>query len=445
MLDTLWHLSVESLAMIVCKFGGSSVADASQIKKVKAILESDPERAIAVVSAPGKRDKEDVKITDLLYKCNSMAKEGFTCKPVFDIIAKRYIAIAEELGLKADALRAKLYEVRQSIDNGAGADYAASRGEYLSAYLISQVVGWEFLDTADVIVINNDNTVNPATYDNLANRLYPGRKYVVPGFYGRGENGTIKTFTRGGSDITGSILARAAKADLYENWTDVSGVLRADPRVVEYATSISELSYEACRELSDVGASVFHEEAIAPVYEVGIPINVKNTNRPEDAGTLIVPSPEKKELSGVSVRGGLTLVKLHKLLLFKKTGIRHALFTLLHVYGIRPSFSLFGIDSIVFLFDSAQATDETVKAMCDRFTKEFSLDAISSERGHAILGVGGSDIKGSAAVKAADALDDAGVAITFINYGASDASFLIGIKEEDSKKALKAVYDKLFK
>ena len=431
--------------MIVCKFGGSSVADASQIKKVKAILESDPERKIAVVSAPGKRNKEDVKITDLLYKCNSMAKEGFTCKPVFDVISKRYIGIAEELGLPADALKAKLYEVRQSIDNGAGPDYAASRGEYLSAYLISRVMGWEFLDTAEVIVINNDNTVNPVTYDNLRRRLYPGKRYVVPGFYGRGENGTIKTFTRGGSDITGSILACATKADLYENWTDVSGVLRADPRVVEYAETIPEISYEACRELADVGASVFHEEAIAPVYEVGIPINVKNTNRPEDKGTLILPDPSDKGLSGVSVRCGLTKVKLHKLLLFKKTGIRHALFTLLHVYGIRPSFSLFGIDSIVFLFDSSQANEATTKAMCDRFTKEFSLDSISAEYGQAILGVGGSDIPGSAAVKAAEALDENGIGITFINYGASDASLLIGIKEEDSKKALKAVYDKLFK
>ena len=431
--------------MIVCKFGGSSVADASQIKKVKAILESDPERTLAVVSAPGKRNKEDVKITDLLYKCNSMAKEGFTCKPVFDEIAKRYIAIAEELGLGADSLKAKLYEVRSSIDSGAGADYAASRGEYLSAYLISQYMGWSFIDAADVIVINNDNTVNPATYSKLAARLYPGKKYVLPGFYGRGENGTIKTFTRGGSDITGSIVAQAAKASLYENWTDVSGMLRADPRVVDYAVSIPELSYEACRELSDVGASVFHEEAIAPVYEARIPINVKNTNRPEDPGTMIVPDPSRKELSGVSVRGGLTKVKLHKLLLFKKTGIRHALFTLLHVYGIRPSFSLFGIDSIVFLFDSSQADESVTKAMCERFTREFSLDSISADYHQAILGVGGSAIPGTAAVKAAAALDEAGVDISFINYGASDASLLIGIKEEDSKKALKAVYDKLFK
>ena len=199
--------------MIVCKFGGSSVADANQIKKVKAILESDPRRTVAVVSAPGKRCKEDEKITDLLYQCNNDVGKGHSCRTTFKKIATRYLEIAEALNVNKKDISSKLDEVRRFIDAGRGADYAASRGEYLSAYLIALYLGWEFVDAADYIVINPDNTVNAASYDKLAALFEPGKKYVVPGFYGITELGAVKTFTRGGSDITGSIVARAADAE----------------------------------------------------------------------------------------------------------------------------------------------------------------------------------------------------------------------------------------
>ena len=431
--------------MIVSKFGGSSVADADQIRKVKAILESDERRMVAVVSAPGKRNKEDQKITDLLYKCNSLVQKGQTCRPVFNEISKRFIQMAQKLKVDDVKLSERLDDIRCSIDAGRGADYAASRGEYLSALVISEFLGWEFLDAEDAIVINQDSTVNEATYQRLAEKLEPGKRYVIPGFYGETDQGVIKTFTRGGSDITGSIVARAIGAELYENWTDVSGIYRADPRIVEDAEVIPELSYKEVRELSDVGASVFHEEAIAPIYSIGIPIVVKNTNRPSDPGTRIIPESAGNGAVAVSARTGLSRIRLRKLMLFKKYGMRHALLTMLHVFGIRPSYSLFGIDSIVWFFDSKMASDSVCDAMCERLKKEFGLDSIEVDHGHAILGVVGDGTDSSDAYLAsAEALKNADIRTTFVNYGSSSASVLFGVKEDDAADAVKAVYKALF-
>ena len=432
--------------MIVCKFGGSSVADASQIKKVKAILDSDPRRTVAVVSAPGKRNKEDEKITDLLYKCNSLVQKGQSCKSVFMEIGKRFMSIAEELGLDKAAVSDKLDEIRYQLDGGRGADFAASRGEYLSAWLISQYLGWEFVDSADVIVINADSTVNEAAYQRVAERLAGGGRYVIPGFYGETEQGVLKTFTRGGSDITGAIVARAIGAELYENWTDVSGIYRADPRVVSDAEVIPEISYKQVRELSDVGASVFHEEAIAPVYASGIPINVKNTNKPEDPGTMIVPESTTVGAVGVSVRTSLSRLKVRKLMLFRKHGMRHALLTMLHVFGIRPCYSLYGIDSIVWYYESRMASESVTAAMRERLRKEFELDECAADHGHAMLGIVGNDmdLEGGPCVKAIQALGRAGIDVTSVNAGASDTSILLGIWEKDAKQALKVVYEALF-
>ena len=431
--------------MIVSKFGGSSVADADQIRKVKAILESDERRRIAIVSAPGKRQKDDEKITDLLYKCNSLVQKGLTCRPVFNEISKRFVQIAQKLKIDDKKLSERLDDIRCKIDAGRGADYAASRGEYLSALVISEFLGWEFMDAEDVIIINQDSTVNEATYQRLKEKLDPDRNYVIPGFYGETEQGVVKTFTRGGSDITGSIVARAINAELYENWTDVSGIYRADPRIVENAAVNPELSYKEVRELSDVGATVFHEEAIAPIHEAGIPIVVKNTNRPEDPGTRIVPESNDFGPTAVSARGGLSRIRLRKLMLFKKYGMRHALLTMLHIFGIRPSYSLFGIDSIVWFFDSKMANDSVCQAMCERLKKEFGLDSIEVDHGHAILGVVGDGMSSSDAyLQTAMTLKENGIATTFVNYGASDSSVLFGVKEADAAAAVKAVYSRLF-
>lgn len=434
--------------MTVCKFGGSSVADASQIKKVKAILDSDKNRKVVVVSAPGKRNKDDDKITDLLYQCNRLVQKGQSCRSVFQLVSDRFLGIAGDLGLDSKALSAQLDDIRCMIDAGKGSDYAASRGEYLSAFLISQYLKWEFVDTAECIIINSDGTVNPFSYDRVSMMLdnKKAKGFVLPGFYGSTEDNVIKTFTRGGSDITGSIVARAINADLYENWTDVSGIFSADPRLIPDAKVIDAISYREVRELSDLGASVFHEEAIAPILPVEIPINIKNTNSPEDPGTLIVPESGEMKLAGVSARGGLSRISIRKLMLFKKQGMRHALLTMLHIFGIRPVYSLQGIDSMVWFYETKNATDSVVAAMCERLKTEFDLDYISVDNGYAILGVVGTNLlETSDYLRASQALYDNGIKISFLNYGASDVSFTFGINEEDRQRAVGVVYDRLFR
>lgn len=431
--------------MIVCKFGGSSLADAGQIKKVKAILDSDERRTIAVVSAPGKRDSSDEKITDMLYECNALAGQNKSCRPVFDRIAERYLEIASALKLDAAKLSAALDDVRQNIDAGRGLDYAASRGEYLSAQIVAAYLGWEFVDAADYIVINSDGTVNPLSYERLSARFAEGGHYVLPGFYGSNERGAVKIFSRGGSDISGAIAACAANAELYENWTDVSGIYAADPRIVKDAHVIDKITYIQVRELSDVGASVFHEEAIAPVIGKNIPINIRNTNRSGDPGTMISASTAVTGPVGVSAKGGYSKLKLRKLMMFKRPGMRHALLTMLHLYGVRPSFSLFGIDSIVWFFESRQASDSVLDAMVSRLKKDFQLDDVFYERGHAVLGiVGGAMDESTAFVDACQALRSSGVRINFVNYGSSNSTTLIGVRDEDARKAVELVYRALF-
>ena len=431
--------------MVGCKFGGSSVADENQIKKVKAILDEDKNRKVAIVSAPGKRNKEDRKITDMLYECNSLVQQDRSCKRVFAEIGKRYLDIAAALKLDTKKLTLALDDVRRKIDAGSGTDYAASRGEYLSALLISEYLGWEFVDAADYIVINPDGTVNPISYERLATRLSTGSKYVIPGFYGASPEGVIKTFSRGGSDISGAIAARAVGAELYENWTDVSGMYSADPRVVENARVIPELTYVQVRELSDVGASVFHEEAIAPVIPVKIPINIKNTNRPQDPGTLISADADPRGLIGVSGKTGYSRLKLRKLMMFKKPGMRHALLTILHLYGVRPSYSLFGIDSIVWLFESKMATDTVLTSMCERLKKDFELDDVIFERGLSIIGIiGGHMDESEAFIDAVVALRDGGIHTNFVNFGVNRTTALIGVSEEDCTKAVQTIYEKVF-
>lgn len=433
--------------MVVCKFGGSSVADADHVKKVRAILEADSRRNIVVVSAPGRRSKDDDKVTDLLYACNKLVQDGRSCKELFKKISSRYTDILTGLGMKADFLKPVLDEVRRCIDAGHGTDYAASRGEYLSARLIAEYLGWTFLDTADVVVINHDGTVHPATWQKLSEALDPKGKYVIPGFYGATVDGAVKTFSRGGSDITGAIMARAVVADLYENWTDVSGVFMADPRLIPDAKVVQTMTYKEVRELAEVGAGVFHEEAIAPVMDAGIPINVKNTNEPSAPGTMIVPTRDCTDipLVGVSSRDGYSSISLHKMMLFKRTGIRHALLTMLHVFGIRPEFSLVGIDSIVWLYDSKQASESVLEAMKTRLKDEFELDSIAVSSGYAVVGVVGEGIMGMSDMlsKATSALARQDISLEFLNYGASDTSCLFGVRCGAKNEAVRALYEAL--
>ncbi|AEV28986.1 aspartate kinase [Sphaerochaeta pleomorpha str. Grapes] len=434
--------------MIVCKFGGSSVADATQIRKVKSIVDADPERQVVVVSAPGRRSKDDEKVTDMLYACNALVQQGLSCRSLFKKVASRYTDILADLGMDEKPFLPVLEEVRQMIDAGHGAEYSASRGEYLSARLVATFFGWNFLDTDPAIVINHDGTVHESTWKNLDLAIKKGQHYIVPGFYGADTEGNVKTFSRGGSDITGAILSRAVNASIYENWTDVSGVFSVDPRLVEDAKVVATMSYREVRELAGVGAGVFHEEAIAPVVSCGIPINVKNTNFPLDRGTVIVPSREIGEnpLVGISAKNGFSRVRLRKLMLFKKSGIRHALLTMLHIFGIRPSFSLFGVDSIVWFFETSQASDSVVNAMCTRLKSEFALDSIEVDKGHAIVGVVGNGVMEDSNLIAncATALAESNIKLNFLNYGSSDTSLLIGVDSEKAQDAVKSLYKALF-
>lgn len=434
--------------MIVCKFGGSSVADAEHVKQVKSILEANKHRTLLVVSAPGKRHKHDEKVTDMLYACNEAVQRGGACAELFEKVKVRYQEIMIGLGMDVTLLDAAFAEVHMNIQNGAGANYAASRGEYLCARMIAAWLGWEFIDAADYIVVNHDGTVGEETWNKFSKVFSPKKKYVIPGFYGASREGMVKTFSRGGSDITGAIIARAAGVKTYENWTDVSGVFMADPRIVPEAKPIKELTYREVRELAEVGASVFHEEAMVPVLTKEIPINVKNTNMPSDPGTMIVPerNTKKQKLAGVSTKLGFSRLAIHKMLLLKRPGSRHALLTMLHVFGVRPEFSLFGIDSVVWYFNSSQASENVIEALKTRMKEEFALESIVIEEGYAVAGIVGEGVLQTEDLvyKTSSALEKESIAIDFFNYGASRTSALIGLKEADAKKAVQTLYSALF-
>ena len=431
--------------MKVCKFGGSSVADAEQIKKVKAILDKDSGRTVVVVSAPGKRFSGDEKVTDMLLSSASLVAEGKSAKDVFEKIARRYRDIAEGLGMDSSILDDDLNIVFKKIEGGEGKDYAASRGEHLNAKLIARYFGWNYIETGDAIVIGENNRIEEESYSNLASLINKDEKYVIPGFYGRSPSGEVRCFSRGGSDITGAIAARAVMADVYENWTDVSGVYSSDPRFIKSAHVIPQLSYKMVREMSEVGASGFHEEAIAPVVEVGIPINIRNTNSPDDDGTLIGPDCNAKGVVGVSAKGGLSKIYIRKLMFFKDSGTRHKVLSLMHLYGIRPCYTLYGCDSISWYFETKQIENIDTDELCSRLQSEFKLDEVELKRGFAVVGLVGKGIEETMEyVEALDELRKNGIQPASVSLGGSYTTFVIGVPEERKMDAVNCISQRLF-
>ncbi|MBQ1292212.1 MAG: aspartate kinase, partial [Lachnospiraceae bacterium] len=307
----------------VVKFGGSSVADAIQLQKVKSIIEADPDRKYVVVSAPGKRFDDDSKITDLLYLCKSHVDNNLTPLHVFQVICDRYRMMEFNLGVKTN-IDSALEEIRSNLKPGVTADYIASRGEYLCGILTAAVLGYDFVDPAGLICFDERGRYLPEQTDSrLSAELSKHERAVIPGFYGSAMDGSIKTFTRGGSDITGSLVAKAVKADIYENWTDVSGFLMADPRVVTGAKPIKNITYKELRELSYMGASVLHEDAVFPVREANIPINIRNTNEPENPGTVISDTPTEKNeniITGIAGRKDFAVITLYKNMMNAEVG-----------------------------------------------------------------------------------------------------------------------------
>ncbi len=324
---------------IVCKFGGSSVADAGQFKKIKAIVESDKNRKVIVVSAPGKRNPKETKLTDLLYSTYDLASKGLDFSTPWNLIRQRYDEICKDLGLEdkltedLDSLEDKLKNHPESVST----DFLVSRGEFLCARLMAKYLGANFVDTFPLITFDDKYRIVPKTYEDIAKALSDENQlYVLPGFYGANLRGEVKTFSRGGSDITGAILANGIDAAKYENWTDVSGMLMADPRIVENPLPIEYVSYREIRELAYSGASVLHDESIAPCRAKKIPINIRNTNRPEDAGTIIGPTPEEAKLpiTGVAGRKGFSMIYIEKSMMNKEVGFGRRVLAVLESEGL---------------------------------------------------------------------------------------------------------------
>lgn len=434
----------------VVKFGGSSLADAEHFLQVKSIIEAEEGRRYVVPSAPGKRYPEDEKVTDMLYECYRLADAEEDITPVFDKIRERYQQIVDGLGIEID-LDTEFATIKWAICHHAGRDYAASRGEYLSGIILSKLLGYHFLDAARIIKFTNSGTFDSEiTNDLVASAL--GRHYhaVIPGFYGSMPNGTVKTFSRGGSDVTGSIVARACAADLYENWTDVSGFMMADPRIVKNPAAIDVITYRELRELSYMGAGVLHEDAIFPVRFAGIPINIKNTNRPEDVGTMIVAEAEDKAeahtITGIAGKKGFSYIAIEKDMMNAEVGFGRRVLAVLEHEGICFEHLPSGIDTMCVVVATSEISDKKQK-LIDTIISEVSPDTVSIEDGLALLAVVGRGMikaTGSAA-KVFTALANAGINVRMIDQGSSELNIIIGIDESDYEHALNAIYDEFMK
>lgn len=430
------------MSSIVCKFGGSSLADGKQIRKMEAIIRADAGRRFLVVSAPGKRHDEDEKITDLLYACQARARAGQPVRELFALIRRRYLDIAAELGVDA-GLEGELDDVEDRLEGGAGPDEAASRGEYLCALLVAEYLEAEFVDAAEVIRFTAEGDLDPVSYRFIAERLSDERLYVIPGFYGALPDGRVKTFSRGGSDITGAIVARGVGAEVYENWTDVSGFLMADPRLVKNPKPMDKVTYREIRELAYMGAKVFHEEAIVPVYREKIPINIRNTNRPEDAGTMIVPERTigAEVVVGIAGKKGFSLLLIEKFLLKKERHFIRRLHEILKKRDIVWERELVGIDAVTLIVPSEQlagAEQELlaeIKARLDPDRADISGDLALI----AAVGEGMAYRRGVAA-RLFSALAEAGINVRIADQGSSEINIMVGVDAEDYLPAVNAIY-----
>ena len=428
----------------VVKFGGSSLASAEQFNKVKSIITADPHRRYVIPSAPGKRFSDDTKVTDMLYDCYDTAVNGKNFEEKLDKIHARYQEIIDglHLNLSLDEEFEKIFEYFQ---NGAGVNYAASRGEYLNGIIMSHYLGFDFIDAAEVIFFDENGEFDSEKTNNiLSMRLEKTEHAVIPGFYGAMPNGTIKTFSRGGSDITGSIVARAVKADLYENWTDVSGFLVTDPRIVENPEPIEIITYRELRELAYMGASVLHDEAIFPVRREGIPINIKNTNDPSAPGTLIVESTCKKPkytITGIAGKKGFASVNLEKDRMNTEIGFGRRVLSVFEENGLSFEHIPSGIDTMsVFVQQSDfEEKEQKILAGLHRNVDPDFLEIHSNIALIAVVGRGMKSTEGTAG-KLFTALAKEDINIRMIDQGSSELNIIIGVNEKDFEKATKAIY-----
>ncbi|MDW5298878.1 MAG: aspartate kinase [Sedimentibacter sp.] len=437
----------------VAKFGGTSLADATQFKKVHDIVKDDEERKFVVVSAPGKRFKDDNKITDLLYLTYAHLKYSVPYAPVLKLIEDRFNLIKEELNLSID-LEHEFEIIRKKLDDKCEEDYIVSRGEYLSALLIADYLQCDFIDAKDVIFFKYDGNIDKKkTQEKLAEVLGKSKKAIIPGFYGSYPDGSIKTFSRGGSDITGSIIASAAKADMYENWTDVSGFLMADPRIVKNPQQIKKITYQELRELSYMGASVLHDEAVFPVRQAGIPINIKNTNDPENPGTIIVGDDQADEnyenpniITGIAGKKNFTVFYVHKEHMANEVGVIKKALEIFEGKGISIEHIPSGIDSFSIVVPTESVEKLTHEIVEELKTKLMTQSVKTHKNLSLISTVGiGMAYKPGISAKLFNALGENNVNIRMIDQGSSEINIIVGVEDKDFEKAIRAIYNAFVK
>ena len=441
------------MSIKVVKFGGSSLADAKQFKRVAEIVKADPSRRYVVPSAPGKRYSDDIKVTDMLYTLYELVKSRADASVIdahYDKIKERYNGIIAELGLNFD-LSGEYEYIKNAVLHSAGRDFAASRGEYLNGLILAKYLGFDFIDAENVIYFKDNGTFDEEkTNDMLSMELKDHTRAVIPGFYGTSPNGHIVTFSRGGSDITGSIGARAAEADLYENWTDVSGFMMADPRIIKNPQAIDTITYRELRELSYMGATVLHEDAIFPVRYAGIPINIKNTNCPEDRGTMIVSQASSYDtehvITGIAGKKGFSVITIEKDMMNSEVGFGRKVLEALEDFSISFEHLPSGIDTMSVIVSTAalEANRERVLQVITRRTKPDSLTVEDGIALIAVVGRGMVKARGTAA-RVCTAVSGAGVNIRMIDQGSCELNIIVGVDEDDFNTALNAIYNEFVK
>ena len=434
----------------VLKFGGTSMADATQFAKVKSIVESDPSRRVVVVSAAGKRFSDDHKITDLLFLCHAHIKYGVSSDSVFDMISKRYIEIRDECGLKTD-IEADLAKIGEQLKNGISKDELVSRGEYLSARLMADYLGFEFVDAAHWIRFKLDGSIDTKKSYELLRELAEGRKVVIPGFYGCMPNGTIKIMSRGGSDITGALAAAALEADVYENWTDVSGILMADPRIVNDPEPIKHITYDELRELSHMGAQVLHEGTIFPVREKNIPLNIRNTNQPDHPGSLIMEKfaddeNDKQFITGITGKKNFAIITVAKSGMSSEVGFLRKVLEVFEKYNVSVEYVPSGIDSVSVVV-SSKAVSDCMYAILGDLQKSVKPDSINVTEDIAIVAVVGRKMayKPGMSGRLFAALGESKINIRMISQSCEELNIIAGVSNDDFEKAVQVLYNSFVK
>jgi len=429
----------------VVKFGGTSLADANQIRKVQKIICADGERCYVVPSAPGKRIASERKITDLLYLCHAHVQQNVPIDEVFQIIVDRYLDIVRDMDISID-LEPHFDDIKKKISGGASADYTASRGEFLIGLILAALLGYDFVDPFEIIFFNKYGKIDiERTQAETNRRLLKHSKAVIPGFYGCAHDGKIKTFPRGGSDITGAIIAKGVHADVYENWTDVSGLLMADPNVVDNPRPINTITYKELRELAYMGANVIHDETIFPVREAGIPVKIKNTNRPDDPGTLIVRDTgtvtHTGTITGIAGRKNFTIIVIERAFLNTEIGYGRRLLSVLEVNGVSFEHMPSGIDTISLVISDSQL-DNKLDKIIQEIKSECMPDSTEVYPNMALIATVGRGMAFTPgiAAKLFDALGKKNINIRMIDQGSSEINIIIGVETDDFELAIQAIY-----